>query len=95
MSKQDNDFSYIVGFLDRENILKYAFCYTSKKEALKEFEFNPEEEDPLIGTVFLAKIERIQKREKVEKFHVTTSDVSGNILSNVTYDMKDYQEEVE
>ncbi len=89
MTEDEQNARWIVGYYGKENILKYAYIYPSKKEALKEFSFDIEK-DSSMGTVFLAKIVKRQERKKIEKYFVKTTDVeTGKTLSEGKYSVTD------
>ena len=88
-NEDSRDARWIVGYYEKENILRHAFIYPSRKQAMKEFAFDIES-DPEMGTIFLAKIVLIQECEKIEKYIVKKTSVEDQrVISIVEYTVKD------
>lgn len=95
MADYQEDHKWIVGYLDKENILEDAFTYPTRTRAEEEFYFEPDEDTGSFpGIRFLAKIIRKQVIQKVEKYQITVEDVEkGKIISETETSITCHREE--
>lgn len=88
-SKTKVEERWIVGYLDKENVLRDAFLFKTKDEAMQEFAFDPENPDGDLcteGSVtsFLARIIRKQNVKEIRKYITQVIDVEKQEITSET-----------
>lgn len=88
-SKTKVEEKWIVGYLDKENILRDSFLFKTKDEAMREFAFDPQNPDGDLcteGSVtsFLARIIRKQNVKEIRKYITQVIDVEKQEITSET-----------